>query len=78
MLTIFIATVTRKKMENAIAALLNFLLLMSIRRWNEDNNSEVTRSVTAVMASKMLRSSKFKGKIMTGVHLFHPLYDIQR
>ena len=71
-------TVMRKKTENTIAALLNLFLLMTILRWYEDSNSEVIKSIIAVMASKMLRSPKSMGIIMMNNTPLHPLYGIQR
>jgi hypothetical protein len=68
----------RKKIENTIAALLNLFLLRTILRWYEDSNSEVIKSIIAVMASKMLKSPKSKGSITMNNTPLHSLYDIQR
>jgi len=56
----------RKRIEKTVAASISLFLLKRILRY-EESTSEVTRSVMAVIASKTIKSSKSKGKIMSGL-----------
>ena len=75
MLYILRPTITRKRIENPIAALLSlFLLIMVlILRLRDDSSIEVASSIIAVTASSILSSPKSTGSIIGHDHLHQQL-----
>ena len=75
MLSILMATVTRKRIETAIAVFFSFFLLMSmfVLPRCDESNSEVMRSIMAVMASRRLMSQKPRGNVIVR---FAPLLPV--